>query len=74
MADTSVSTSHLSTPAEVRHKEIIPYKRMRKRHIRDWPDDTHRIKEEGGPQVLDSFLTELELLKHSILEDAARYC
>ncbi|GFR87719.1 hypothetical protein ElyMa_004230800 [Elysia marginata] len=58
----------------IEDKEITPYKRMRKRHIKDWPDDTHRIKEEVGPEVLDSFLTELELLKHSIQEEAARYC
>ncbi|GFS08105.1 hypothetical protein ElyMa_003007200 [Elysia marginata] len=60
----------------VEDKEITPYKRMRKRHIKDWPDDTHRIKEEAGPEVLDSFLIELQLLKHSITlqEDAARHC
>ncbi|GFR77000.1 hypothetical protein ElyMa_000497500 [Elysia marginata] len=58
----------------IEDKEITPYKRMRKRHIKDWPDDTLRIKEEVGPEILDSFLTELQLLKHSIQEDAARYC
>ncbi|GFR60681.1 hypothetical protein ElyMa_005413600 [Elysia marginata] len=58
----------------IEDEEITPYKRMEKRHIKDWPDDTHRIKEEAGPEVLDNFLTELQLLKHSIQENAARYC
>ncbi|GFR96238.1 hypothetical protein ElyMa_006293100 [Elysia marginata] len=58
----------------IEDKEITSYKRMQKRHIKDWPDDTHRIKEEAGPQLLDNFLTELQLLKQSIQEDAARYC
>ncbi|GFS00136.1 hypothetical protein ElyMa_004546700 [Elysia marginata] len=58
----------------IEDKEITPYKRMRKRHIKDWPDDTHRMIEEAGPEVLDSFLTELQLLKQSIQEEGARYC
>ncbi|GFS10031.1 hypothetical protein ElyMa_003051400 [Elysia marginata] len=58
----------------IEDKERTPYKTMQKRHIRDWPDDTHRIKEEVGPELIDNFLTELKLLKHSIQDDAARYC
>ncbi|GFR90121.1 hypothetical protein ElyMa_000809500 [Elysia marginata] len=58
----------------IENKEITPYKRMRKRPIKDWPHDTHKIKGEAGPEVLDSFLTELQLLKQSMQEEAARYC
>ncbi|GFR92062.1 hypothetical protein ElyMa_006190800 [Elysia marginata] len=58
----------------IEDKEITLYKRMLKRHIKDWPDDTHRIKEEAGPEVPDNFLTELQLLNYLIQEEAARHC
>ena len=37
-----------------------PYCKMRKQHLRDWPDDTLRIKEEGHAEALSKFQKQLQ--------------
>ena len=32
-----------------------PYGRMRRRHLRDWPDDTLRIKDDGHSKTISEF-------------------
>ena len=36
-----------------------PYCKMRKQHLRDWPDDTLRIEEEGHAEALSKFQKQL---------------
>ena len=40
------------------------YSRMRKRHLRDWPDDTLRIKDDGHSKSISEFRKQLLGLKH----------
>ena len=40
------------------------YARMRKRHLRDWPDDTLRIKDDGHSKSVSEFRKQLLGLKH----------
>ena len=40
------------------------YGRMRKRHLRDWPDDTLRIKDDGHSKSISEFQKQLLGLKH----------
>ena len=40
------------------------YGRMRKRHLRDWPDDTRRIKDDGHSESISEFRKQLLGLKH----------
>ena len=40
------------------------YARMRKRHLRDWPDDTRRIKDDGHSKSISEFRKQLLGLKH----------
>ena len=40
------------------------YARMRKRHLRDWPDDTLRIKDDGHSKSISEFRKQLLGLKH----------
>ena len=44
-------------------KESV-YARMRKRHLRDWPDDTLRIKDDGHSKSISEFRKQLLGLKH----------
>ena len=37
-----------------------PYCKMRKQHLRDWPDDTLRIEEEGHAEALSKFQKQLQ--------------
>ena len=37
-----------------------PYCKIRKQHLRDWPDDTLRIEEEGHAEVLSKFQKQLQ--------------
>ena len=37
-----------------------PYCKMWKQHLRDWPDNTLRIKEEGHEEVLSKFQKQLK--------------
>ena len=37
-----------------------PYCKMRKQHLRDWPDDTLRIEEEGHTEALSKFQKQLQ--------------
>ena len=43
-----------------------PYGRIRKRHLRDWPDDTLRIKDDGDTESISELQKQLLELKHSI--------
>ena len=40
------------------------YARMRRRHLRDWPDDTLRIKDDGHSKSISEFRKQLLGLKH----------
>ena len=40
------------------------YSRMRKRHLRDWPDNTLRIKDDGHSKSISEFRKQLLGLKH----------
>ena len=40
------------------------YGRMRKRHLRDWPDDTLRIKDDGHSNTISKFRKQLLGLTH----------
>ena len=42
------------------------YCKMRKRHLRDWPDKTSRIKEEGLLEDVKEFQEQLAQVKHRI--------
>ena len=42
------------------------YCKMRKRHLRDWPDNTSRIKEEGLLEDVKEFQEQLAEVKHRI--------
>ena len=42
------------------------YCKMRKRHLRDWPDNTSRIKEEGLLEDVKEFQEQLAQVKHRI--------
>ena len=42
------------------------YCKMRKRHLRDWPDNTSRIREEGLLEDVKEFQEQLAQLKHNI--------
>ena len=37
-----------------------PYCKMRNQHLRDWPDDTLRIEEEGHTEALSKFQKQLQ--------------
>ena len=37
-----------------------PYCKMRKQHLRDWPDDTLRVEEEGHAEALSKFQKQLQ--------------
>ena len=37
-----------------------PYCKMRKQHLRDWPDDTLRIEEEGHAEAVSKFQKQLQ--------------
>ena len=39
---------------------------MRKRHVRDWPDNTSRIREEGLLEDVKEFQEQLAQVKHRI--------
>ena len=49
--------------AKVGEEESL-YGRMRKRHLRDWPDDTLRIKDDGHSKSISEFRKQLLGLKH----------
>ena len=36
-------------------KQESPFCKMRKQHLREWPDDTLRIEEEGHAESLSKF-------------------
>ena len=40
-------------------EEESPYARMRKRHLRDWPDDTLRIKDDRHSKSISEFRKQL---------------
>ena len=42
------------------------YCKMRKRHVRDWPDNTSRIREEGLLEDVKEFQEQLAQVKHRI--------
>ena len=42
------------------------YCKMRKRHLRDWPDNTSRVKEEGLLEDVKEFQEQLAQVKHRI--------
>ena len=42
------------------------YCKMQKRHLRDWPDNTSRIKEEGLLEDVKEFQEQLAQVKHRI--------
>ena len=50
--------------AEVRDEESL-YGRMRKRHLRDWPDDTPRIKDHEHSKSISEFRKQLLGLRHN---------
>ena len=47
-------------------EEESRYGRMRKRHLRDWPDDTFRITDDGYSETISDFRKQLLELKHFI--------
>ena len=47
-------------------EEESRYGRMRKRHLRDWPDDTFRITDDGYSETILDFREQLLELKHFI--------
>ena len=40
------------------------YGRMRRRHLRDWPDDTLRLTDDGHSKSISEFLKQILGLKH----------
>ena len=49
-------TNHYVTKEE----QESPYCKMRKQHLRDWPDDTLTIEEEGHAEALSKFQKQLQ--------------
>ena len=47
-------------------EEESRYGRMRKQHLRDWPDDTFRITDDGYSETISDFRKQLLELKHFI--------
>ena len=43
-----------------------PYGKLRKRHLRDWLDDTLRIKDAGHSETISELRKQLQKLKHYI--------
>ena len=41
-------------------EQEIPYCKVGKQHVRDWPDDTLRIQEEGHAEALSKFQKQLQ--------------
>ena len=75
-------TREMITNHYVKEKEQeIPYCKMRKQHLRDWPDDTLRIEEEGHavalskfPKQLHYFIASYQIFRNSIRKEQIRRC
>ena len=46
-----------------------PYCKMQKQHLRDWSDDTRKIKEEEHAEVLSKFQKHMTQIKQSVASE-----